>query len=101
VLFADVKASMDLAEQLGAELQGALARTVLADALIRAGEPEAQVAPVLAEARALVERSGGNALLRRLREAEAMYHAVGALDPAERLAWELDSLPGTSRPSTG
>jgi len=66
---------------------------------------------VIAEARELVRRSGGDSLLPRLREAEtrlfgrddrrileaglreaeAIYRAMGAPDPAERLARELES----------
>ena len=64
---------------------------------------------MIAEARELVRKSGGNSLLPRLREAEArlagrndrailaaglreaeaMYRAMGAPDPAERLAQEM------------
>ena len=64
---------------------------------------------MIAQARELVLRSGGNSLLPRLREAEArlearsdpsllaaglreaeaMYRAMGAPDPADRLAREL------------
>jgi ATP/maltotriose-dependent transcriptional regulator MalT len=89
--------------------QGALARTVLADALIQAGAPDAAARAVVAEAHELVRKSGGNSLLPRLREAEArlagrndhvalqaglreaeaMYRAMGAPDPAERLAQEI------------
>ncbi len=64
---------------------------------------------MIAEARALVRKSSGNSLLPRLREtearlagrkdrivlvsglreAEAMYRAMGAPDPADRLANEI------------
>ena len=93
----------------GAWFQAALARTVLVDALVRANAPKPAVATVIAEARELVRKSGGNSLLPRLREAEArlagrddptilraglreveaMYRAMGAPDPADRLAEEL------------
>jgi hypothetical protein len=78
---------------------------------VRAGSPAHEVAPVITEARALVRETGGNALLPRLREAEArlagrdnraileeglrqaeaMYRSMGAPDPADRLARELGS----------
>jgi hypothetical protein len=92
----------------GAWFQAALARTVLADALVHADAPEHEIAAVITEARELVRKSGGDSLLPRLREAEArlagrsdrtilatglreaeaMYRAMGAPDPAERLARE-------------
>jgi adenylate cyclase len=91
--------------------QGALVRTVLADALIEAGEPDTEVRAVIAEARELVRKSGGHALLPRLREAEArlagrsdraariaglreaeaMWRTMGAPDPADRLLREIAS----------
>jgi hypothetical protein len=97
------------ADASGAWFQAAIARTALAEALVGAKAPEPEVAAVIAEARELVQRSGGNSLLPRLREAEgrllgrrdpalleaglreaeAMYRAMGAPDPAERLAREL------------
>jgi hypothetical protein len=97
------------ADDGGAWFQAAVARAVLVDALVRADAPQHAVAPVIAEARELVRNSGGNSLLPRLREAEArlagrddrtileaglreaeaMYRAIGAPDPAERLAEEL------------
>jgi adenylate cyclase len=97
------------ADAAGAWFQAALARATLADALILANAPQEEIAPVVAEAHALVRRSGGNSLLPRLREAQArldgrgnraileaglreaegMYRARGAPDPAERLAKEL------------
>jgi tetratricopeptide (TPR) repeat protein len=98
-----------VADAGGAWFQAAVARTVLVDALVRADAPEQAVAAVIAEARELVRQSGGNSLLPRLREAEArlagrndqpvlevglraaeaMYRAMGAPDPADRLAAEL------------
>jgi class 3 adenylate cyclase/tetratricopeptide (TPR) repeat protein len=97
-----------VADAGGAWFQAAVARAALVDALVRAGAPAHAVAPVVAEARELVRKSGGNSLLPRLREAEArlagrddraaltaglrdaasMYRAMGAPDPAERLAQE-------------
>ena len=93
----------------GAWFQAALARAALVNALVRADAPEHEVAPVIAAARELVHKSGGNSLLPRLREAEArlagrddravlqaglreaeaMYRAMGAPDPADRLAKEV------------
>jgi tetratricopeptide (TPR) repeat protein len=93
----------------GSWLQAALARAVLVDALLRADAPEHEIAAVITEAHELVRKSGGNSLLPRLREAEArlagrhdrailatelreaetMYRAIGAPDPADRLAREL------------
>jgi tetratricopeptide (TPR) repeat protein len=92
----------------GAWFQAALARTALVDALVRADAPEQAVTAVISEARELVRKSGGDSLLPRLREAEArfaggddrtileaglreaeaMYRAMGAPDPADRLAKE-------------
>jgi class 3 adenylate cyclase/tetratricopeptide (TPR) repeat protein len=93
----------------GAWFQAAIARAVLVDALVHADAPEHEIAAVVTEARELVRKSGGNSLLPRLREsearlagrndrailaaglraAEAMYRAMGAPDPADRLAREL------------
>jgi adenylate cyclase len=93
----------------GAWFQAALARAVLVDALVHADAAEHEIAAVVTEARELVRKSGGNSLLPRLREsearlagrndrtilasglreAEAMYRAMGAPDPADRLAREL------------
>jgi class 3 adenylate cyclase/tetratricopeptide (TPR) repeat protein len=93
--------------------QGALTRAALVDALVHANAPEQDIQAVIAEARELVNRSGGNSLLPRLREAEArlaartdpsllaaglrkaeaMYRAMGAPDPADRLAQELAGAP--------
>jgi class 3 adenylate cyclase/tetratricopeptide (TPR) repeat protein len=100
---------IELADAHGAWFQGALARTVLSEALVQAGTPEEAVAAVIAAARELVRKSGGDSLLPRLREAEArlagrndrtiliaglreaeaMYGAMGAPDPADRLAQEI------------
>ena len=101
--------AIEVADAGGAWFQAALARAAMADALVRADAPEHAIAPVIAEARELVRKSGGNSLLPRLREAEArlagrndrtllqaglreaeaMYRAMGAPDPAERLVKEL------------
>jgi class 3 adenylate cyclase/tetratricopeptide (TPR) repeat protein len=95
----------------GAWFQAAGGRAVLVDALVRANAPEPEIARVIAEARELVEKSGGNALLPRLREAEArvagrndraalhaglraaeeMSRTMGAMDAADRLAREIES----------
>jgi hypothetical protein len=103
------RAGIAAADAAGAWFNGALARTVLIDALVADGAPEPEIAPVITEARELVHKSGGNSLLPRLREAEArvagrndrtalvaglreaeaMYRAMGAPDPAERLARQL------------
>jgi len=98
-----------VADAGGAWFQAAQARAALVDALVWTGAPEDAVAPVIAEARELVRKSGGDSLLPRLREAEArvggrsdrtalaaglrdaaaMYRAMGAPDPAARLAAEV------------
>jgi len=95
----------------GAWFQAALARAVLVDGLLHADAPEHEIAAVVTEARELVRKSGGNSLLPRLREsearlagrndrtilaaglreAEAMYRAMGTPDPADRLAKEFDN----------
>jgi class 3 adenylate cyclase/tetratricopeptide (TPR) repeat protein len=102
---------IEVADANGAWFQAAVARAALADALIHAQAPGAEVARAIAEARELVRTSGGESLLPRLREAEArlagrenrealiaglreaegMYRALGAPDPAARLARELGS----------
>jgi hypothetical protein len=84
-------------------------RAVLIDALVRSGAPPSEITTVIAAARELVLESGGNSLLPRLleaearldgrsdrdtlraglRAAEAMYRAMGAPDPADRLIEEL------------
>jgi class 3 adenylate cyclase/tetratricopeptide (TPR) repeat protein len=106
---AKAREGIEFADAGGAWFQSGLARAALIDALVRANAPESEIAPLIAEARALVHKSGGNSLLPRLREAEArlsgrnnratleaglreaekMYRAMGAPDPADRLAAEL------------
>jgi tetratricopeptide (TPR) repeat protein len=106
---ARAREGIEAADAGGAWFQAALARAALVDALVVAGAPESEVAPVIAAARDLVRKSGGDSLLPRLREAEArlagrgnramleaglreaekMYRAMGAPDPADRLAQEL------------
>jgi len=98
-----------VADAGGAWFQAAQARAALVDALVRTGAPDHAVAPVIAEARELARKSDGNSLLPRLREAEArlagrndrvilnaglreaeaMYRAMGAPDPTTRLAQEI------------
>ena len=100
-----------VADANAAWFQAALARAALADALIHAQAPEAEISRAIVEARELVRKSGGESLLPRLceaearlagrtnrdaliadlREAEAMYRAVGAPDPAARLVSEIGS----------
>jgi class 3 adenylate cyclase len=97
-----------VADVNGASFQAALARAALADALIHENAPQAEISRALVEARELVRQTGGESLLPRLREAEArlagrknratliaglreaeaMYRAMGAPDPAARLARE-------------
>jgi ATP/maltotriose-dependent transcriptional regulator MalT len=109
---ARAREAVEFTDAGGQRFQAALGRAALADALLHAGAPEHEVARVIAEARELVEQTGGNSLLPRLREtevrlaaradptiltaglrdAEAMYRAMGAPDPAERLAQEMDQL---------
>jgi tetratricopeptide (TPR) repeat protein len=106
---ARAREGIEFADAGGEWFQVALTRAALIDALIRANAPESEIVPVIAEARALVRKSGGNSILPRLREAEArvagrgnramleaglreaegMYRAMGAPDPANRLATEL------------
>jgi tetratricopeptide (TPR) repeat protein len=108
---ARAREGIEFADANGAWFQSAIARAALIDALVRANAPETEIAPLIAEARALVQKSGGNSLLPRLREAEArlagrsnpamleaglreaekMYRAMGAPDPADRLASELNA----------
>jgi len=103
--------AINAADAGGAWFQGALARAVMIDALVRSSAPESEIKAVIAAARELVHKSGGNSLLPRLREvearldgrsdrntlqaglraAEAMYRAMGAPDPADRLIKELAS----------
>jgi adenylate cyclase len=106
---AKAREGIELSDSGGMWFQGALARAALVDALVHANAPEQEIRNLLAQARELVSRSGGNSLLPRLREAEArlearsdatllaaglreaeaMYRAMGAPDPADRLAREL------------
>ena len=101
--------AVNIADAADSWFHAALARTALVDALVHSGAPESEINPVIAAARDLVCRSGGNSLLPRLREAEArlagrddcaimeaglreaeaMYRAMGAPDPADRLAKAL------------
>ncbi len=89
--------------------QAALARAALVDALVVVYAPVNDIGALIAEAHELVHKSGSNSLLPRLREAQArldgrddqtllvaglseaqaMYRAMGAPDPAARLAREL------------
>jgi hypothetical protein len=98
-----------VADAGGAWFQAALARAALLDALVGAEGSALEASKLLAEARELVTKSGGNSLLPRLREtearfagcddaavleaglreAEAMHRAMGAPDPADRLVREL------------
>jgi tetratricopeptide (TPR) repeat protein len=102
---------IEVSDAGGAWFQAALARAALVDALVQTGAPEHEITGVIAAARGLVNKSGGNSLLPRLREAEArlegrsdqstlhaglraaeaMYRAMGAPDPADRLIKELAS----------
>jgi class 3 adenylate cyclase len=102
---------IEVSDAGGAWFQGAQARTVLVEALIGASAPNSEINTVIADARELVRKSGGNSLLPRLceaqarldgrnaravlqvglREAEAMYREMGAADPADRLVKELES----------
>jgi class 3 adenylate cyclase/tetratricopeptide (TPR) repeat protein len=99
-----------LADANGAWFQAAMCRAALADALVHAQVQEPDISGLIAEARELVRKSGGNSLLPRLREAEAriagrhdqatlhtglreaeaMYRAMGAPDPANRLIDEIN-----------
>lgn len=95
----------------GFRFHEALCRAALADALQESGTPAQAVAQLVYEARALVEITGGRSLLPRLREtelrlsardqpnllvpglreAEAMYRAIGALGHANRLSREIEA----------
>ena len=108
---AKAREGITLADAGGLWFQAAMARAALIDALVQANEPAEEVKMVIAEARELVARTGGNSLLPRLREAEvrllsrtdptllnsglreaeAMYRAMGTPDPADRLARELEA----------
>jgi hypothetical protein len=91
---AEAREEIAVADAGGAWFQAALARAALADALVRTGAPEEDIARAIAEALELVQKSGGHSLLPRLREAEAMYRATGAPDPADRLVKELEGAVG-------
>ena len=111
VAVASAREGVDVAEAGGAWFQGALARTVLIDALVDSAAPESEAAAAIAEVRELVRKCGGNSLLPRILEAEArlvgrddrgalqaglskaeaMYRAMGAPDAADRLVRELAS----------
>jgi tetratricopeptide (TPR) repeat protein len=106
---ATAREGIAVADAGGAWFQAAVARAALADALVHVGAPGETIVSAIVEARALVCKSGANSLLPRLREAEArlagrddrtiletglreaeaMYRAMGAPDPAARLAAEL------------
>jgi len=107
---AAAREGISVADAGGAWFQSAQARAALVDALVQTGAPDHAIARVIDEARELVRKSGGNSLLPRLREAEArlarddvatliaglheaaaMYRAMGAPDPADRLMRELDA----------
>jgi class 3 adenylate cyclase len=106
---ARAREAVELTDAGGFRFQAAVGRAALADALVHTGAPAHEIVEVIAAARAIVEETGGNSLLPRLREAEvrlaargdatllaaglreaeAMYRAMGAPDPADRLAREL------------
>ena len=106
---AKAREGIKAADAGGARFQSALTRGALAEAQIAAGRPEQEIATLIAEARELVRKSGGNSLLPRLceaearlvgrkdpeaqasglREAEKMYREMGMPDPADRIAKEL------------
>ena len=106
------------ADEGGLRFQAALCRVALADALLASTAPDAVVASVVAQAHALAESTGGQALLPRLRETEvrlaarrepkrllsglqeveAMYRGMGALGHADRLLREI--APGMSERSS-
>ena len=106
---ASAREAVQVADAGGTWFYAALARAVLVDALAQANAEEDTIVAIIAEARELVRKSGGDSLLPRLREAEvrllsgsdhaalvtglreaeAMYSAMGASDPAERLAREI------------
>jgi class 3 adenylate cyclase/tetratricopeptide (TPR) repeat protein len=100
---------IEFADKGGFRFQAATCRAALADALVFAGAPVAEVEAVIAEARALVEVTGGLSLMPRLRETEirlaarihphqlepglreveSMYREKGALGHADRLLKEI------------
>ena len=101
--------AIEIADADGSWFMSALGRTVLADALVCSDAPGSEITAVVTTARQFVDKSGGNSLLPRLRvaearlagrsdrallrtglrEAEAMYRAMGAPDPADRLIDEI------------
>jgi len=105
------KEGVEVSRKMDAQDQYAHALAVLVDALVRTKADAATVAPLIADARRHVEKSGGRMALPRLREAEAridgrnnratlltglreaqaMWRAMGAQDPVDRLAKELES----------
>jgi hypothetical protein len=106
---AKAREGIALADAGGLWFQSALTRAALIDAMVHANAPADEIKTIIVEARELITRSGGNSLLPRLREAEvrvlfraepprlaaglreaeAMYRAMGTPDPADRLAREL------------
>lgn len=104
--------AIGIADSGGAWFFSAVGRTVLAEVLLQSGAPELEIRELIAAARELVGKSGGNSLLPRLREtearlagrhdraileaglreAEALYRAMGTPDPADRLIEELSAL---------
>ncbi len=114
---ATAREAIAAADAGGAWFQAAVARAAAAEALVRAGAPKHEITAVIADARELVRKSGGDSLLPRLRaaearlagrddpaileaglrEAEAMYRAMGAPDAAARLAVELGVIDGTEQ----
>ena len=101
--------AIEFADAGGSWFMSALGRTVLVDALVCTHAPASEITAMITSARECVEKSGGNSLLPRLREAEArlagrndrallhaglreaeaMYRAMGAPDPANRLIDEI------------
>ncbi len=60
---AKARESIAAADAGGAWFQAALGRAALIDALVHTGAPDREIAPVIAAARELVRKSGGNSLL--------------------------------------
>lgn len=109
---------IEFADKGGFRFQAAACRAALADALVFAGAPVAEVQAVIDETRVLVEATGGLSLMPRqreteirlaacvhphqlepgLREAESMYREMGALGHADRLLTEVTGLSGTRLP---
>jgi tetratricopeptide (TPR) repeat protein len=106
---ARAREGVELADANGAWFHAATCRAVLADALVHAGASAQEISQVIKDARELVGKSGGRSLLPRLHEgearvtgrtdrallhaglheAESMYRAMGAPDPANRLIAEI------------